>query len=183
MSIIRKILIVFACFVFINSFFDYRKYKDMYYLTNKAFAEYDLVKLELLEKELYSIISEDRLIPNIWMNWYFERSKQILLHLKKYDKYLYLMEQGVKSLSDDLSICLIRDKLKITDRDCYEKIRSTYFYNPTYDSLEFWTVHIFINKELAKEDLDKISDKTTYDIVVNMLNKSKEDILAELYPD
>ena len=109
------------------------------------------------------------------MNWYWERDKQILLHLKKYDKYLSLIERGVRNSSNDLSICLIKDKLKIAENSCYKQIIDTYFHNPEYDNLEFWTVHIFINKDLAKEDLDKIPDKTTYDIVIHMLNKSKED--------
>ena len=82
MSVIKKILIVIVCFIFINYFLDYRKYKNIYHLTNKAFIEYNLDRLSLLEKEIYSIINEDRLIPNIWMNWYLERNKQILLHLK-----------------------------------------------------------------------------------------------------
>lgn len=183
MSVIKKILIVIVCFVFINSFLDYRKYKNIHHLTNKAFIEYDLDKLSLLEKEIYSIINEKRLIPNIWMNWYLERDKQILLHLKKYNKYLFLMERGVRNSSNDLSICLIKDRLKIMEHNCYKRIRDTYFNNPEYDNLDFWTVHVFIDKELAKEDLGKISDKTTYNIVIHMLNKSKEDILSELYPD
>ena len=48
MSIIKNILIIAICFIFLNSFFDYRKYKDIYHLTDKAFVEYDVAKLELL---------------------------------------------------------------------------------------------------------------------------------------
>ena len=93
------------------------------------------------------------------------------------------MERGVRNSSNDLSICLIKDRLKIMEHNCYKRIMDTYFNNPEYDNLDFWTVHIFIDKELAKEDLGKISDKTTYNIVIHMLNKSKKDILSELYPD
>lgn len=49
--------------------------------------------------------NEKRLIPNLWVDWYIEKDKQMLLHLKKYKDYLSLLEASEGSnLSNDLSI-------------------------------------------------------------------------------
>lgn len=122
--------------------------------------------------------NEKRLIPNLWVDWYIEKDKQMLLHLKKYKDYLSLLEASEGSnLSNDLSICLLNDKLKEENMNCYQDVRDKYFVNPEYDNLEFWTVHILLNKEQAVQDLNKISNKIIYDIVNGMLKKTKKKLL------
>lgn len=187
MSIIKKIisLMILLCFIMcVHIVNDYKRYKEIYHLSNQAFIEYNLKKIEVLEKEVSSIINEKRLIPNLWDDWYFERDKQMLFHLKKYKDYLSLLEKKSGfNLSNDLSICLLKDKLKEENMNCYQDVRDKYFVNPEYDNLEFWTIHILLNKELAVQDLNKISNKVVYDMANSMLTKNKKEIIMELYPD
>lgn len=61
--------------------------------------------------------------------------------------------------------------------NCYQDVRDKYFVNPEYDNLEFWTVHILLNKEQAVQGLNKISNKIIYDIVNGMLKKTKKKLL------
>lgn len=187
MSIMKKIISLVILFLFIictHIVIDYRHYKKIYHLTDQAFIEYDLKKIELLEKEVASTLNKKRLFPNLWIDWFFERDKQMLFHLKKYENYLSLLEKNAGSnLSNDLSICLLKDKLKEQNMNCYQNIKDKYFIVPEYDNLEFWTIHILLNKEMAIQDLNKISNKVVYDIANNMLIKNKQEIIIELYPD
>lgn len=80
------LLFFIICVHIVNN---YKRYKEIYHLSNQAFIEYNLKKIEIFEKEVSSIVNEKRLIPNLWDDWYFERDKQILFHLKNI-KIIYL---------------------------------------------------------------------------------------------
>lgn len=68
MSIMKKCmsLMILLCFIIcVHMVIDYKHYKETYHLTNQAFIEYDLKKIEFLEKKVSSVANEKRLIPNL----------------------------------------------------------------------------------------------------------------------
>lgn len=184
----KKILNILVISIFLSISLkisiDYIHYKKSYNLINEAFSDYDLDKIKKLEGMFHSISIKKEMIPNLWKDWYIERNKHILMHLRKYKELLLLLESIKNPNRGDLiTICLIKDKLNISDSGCYKKILDSLEREIDSNNLEIWTVYIMIDRDFVRANINKISDETVYTIVNDMLKKTNKDILSELYPD